>query len=55
MIGGFVSDIVLGSFDLLAIAVIIAIKDNINNSTIDDMLTTDEQTAINGQTKTEVN
>jgi len=54
MIGGFVSDIILGSFDLLAIAAILVIKDDINNSAL-DMLTTDEQTAINEQTKTEVN
>jgi len=48
MLGGFVSDIILGSFDLLAIAAILVIKDVINNSM-------DEQTAVNEQTNTEVN
>ena len=55
MIEGFVSDIVLGSFDLLAIAVSIAIKDDVNNPAIDNMLIADEKTVSGDQTNTEVN
>ena len=55
MIGGFVSDIVLGCFDLLAIMAVLAIKDDVKNSTIDNLLTTNGQTEKNEQTNSEVN
>jgi len=47
MIGGFLPDVILGSFDLFAIAAILVIKDDVNNSSIDNMIRTEGNTEVN--------
>ena len=55
MIGGIISDTVLGSFDMLAIAIILLIRNDLNDSSINNLLTS-EQAAENEQNaNTEVN